>query len=84
LFLRLWVRPLHACFDVAVAGALTAVVGRRRRALLLLVPYALAFAGARGLRGRAPVLKVLLYLARDVVALGSLVAGSIRYRRVVL
>jgi len=84
LFLKTWVRPLHACFDLAVGGVLALLFGRRRLAVLMCTPYAVAFTCARGVGGRAPLIKVILHLARDVVASGSLLAGSIRYRRVVL
>jgi len=84
LFLGVWVNPLHACFDLALLGAVMAAFGRRRAAAVLTVPYVVAFARARGLRGRAPVLKAALYLVRDGVAFSSLVTGSVRNRTVVL
>lgn len=84
LFLRVWVRPLHACFDLAVGGLVALLFGRRRLAAVLAVPYAVAFVNARGLQGRAPVVKAALHAARDAVAFGTLVLGSIRHRRVVL
>jgi glycosyltransferase involved in cell wall biosynthesis len=84
LFLKAWVRPLHACFDVALGGVVAFALGRRRIGVLLCVPYVLAFARAHGVRGRAPCLKVLLHVARDTVASCSLLVGSLRYRRVVL
>jgi cellulose synthase/poly-beta-1,6-N-acetylglucosamine synthase-like glycosyltransferase len=84
LFLKTWVRPLHACFDLAVGGLVAMMLGRRRLAVLLCIPYAVAFARARSMRGRAPWMKVILHAARDGVASASLLAGSIRYRRVVL
>lgn len=84
LFLKLWVRPLHACFDLAVAGLVAMALGRRRLAGLLFLPYMVAFAHARGLKGRAPAIKVVLHATRDAVALAALVSGSIRHRRVVL
>jgi glycosyltransferase involved in cell wall biosynthesis len=84
LFLRTWVRPLHACFDLALGGVAAMLLGRRRLAIVLCAPYVVAFAHARGVGGRAPLAKVVLHATRDFVALGSLLAGSIRYRRVVL
>jgi len=84
LFLKIWVRPLHACFDLALGGVVAMLLGHRRLAVLLCTPYAAGFAGARGLRGRSPWMKVILHAARDIVAFVSLLAGSIRYRRVVL
>jgi glycosyltransferase involved in cell wall biosynthesis len=84
LFLGVWVRPLHACFDLALLGAAMAGLGRRRTGAALAVPYLVAFARSRGLRGRAPLAKAALYVVRDGVALCSLVAGSVRNRTVVL
>lgn len=84
LFLGLWVNPLHAAFDVALVGAVLLLFGRRRAGIALTIPYVVAFARTRGLRGRAPVVKAALYVLRDGVAFSSLVAGSIRSRSVVL
>jgi len=84
LFLNVWVRPLHAWFDLAVGGLAAMLLGRRRLGVLLVVPYAVSFARTRGVQGRAPLLKVALYVVRDAVALAALVSGSIRNRRVVL
>jgi glycosyltransferase involved in cell wall biosynthesis len=84
LFLKTWVRPLHACLDLALGGVVAWFLGRRRLALVLCAPYAVAFTYARGLGGRAPLAKVVLHAVRDLVASSSLLAGSIRYRRVVL
>jgi glycosyltransferase involved in cell wall biosynthesis len=84
LFLGVWVNPLHACFDLALVGLVFAAFGRRRVAAALTIPYLVAFARTRGLRGRAPVMKAALYLLRDGVAFSSLVSGSVRNRTVVL
>jgi glycosyltransferase involved in cell wall biosynthesis len=84
LFLGVWVRPLHACFDVAVLGLAAAALGRRRWGAVLLTPYLVSLACARGIRGRAPLMKMALYAARDTVACAALVSGSIRHRTVVL
>jgi glycosyltransferase involved in cell wall biosynthesis len=84
LFLKTWVRPLHACFDLALGGVVAMKFGHRRLALVLCIPYVVGFASTRGMGGRAPWMKVGLHAARDVVAFFSLLAGSIRYRRVVL
>jgi len=82
LFLRTWVRPLHLLFDLALLGL---VLARWRPVgLLLTAPYAVAFARTRGLRGRFPPAKLGAYLAADIVSFCSLVAGSIRYRSLVL
>ncbi len=84
LFLGIWVQPLHACFDLALIGAAIAAGGRRRMGATLAVPYLVAFARSRGLRGRAPVAKAALYVTRDAVAFCSLLVGSVRNRTVVL
>jgi GT2 family glycosyltransferase len=84
LFLGVWVSPLHACFDLALVSVLGAAATRRWRLALFAIPYVAVFARSRGLGGRAPAMKALLYLARDVVALGALVRGSVRHRSVVL
>jgi cellulose synthase/poly-beta-1,6-N-acetylglucosamine synthase-like glycosyltransferase len=82
LFLRVWVAPMHFWFDLAVAGAIGAFWNPL--ALLLILPYGIAFARNRGLKGRFPPAKVAAYLVWDVVALGSLVAASVRHGRLVL
>jgi GT2 family glycosyltransferase len=84
LFMGVWVRPLHAWFDLALAGVAALVLGRRRWAAPLLLPYLVGFGCTRGLRGRAPLFKIGLYAARDAVAFCALLAGSIRNRTVVL
>ncbi len=84
LFLRVWVRPLHACFDLALVGVGAFTIGRRRLGLILVLPYVAAFARSRGLRGHAPPVKAGLYLVRDGVVFCSLVGGSVRNRTVVL
>lgn len=82
LFLGIWVRPLHLWFQVALLGLLAS--RRRRAALVLTLPYVVSFGDQRGLAGRAPAAKVGLYVGRDLVALLSLLTGSVRYRSVVL
>lgn len=82
LFARLWVDWSHALFDGFVLGL--ALARWRRAALLLTVPYMVAFAMRRRLTGRWPWLKLAAHLAYDCVGCGALVAGSIRYRRPVL
>jgi glycosyltransferase involved in cell wall biosynthesis len=82
LFLGVWVRPLHLWFQMALAGCVGA--RRRRWALVLTLPYCLSFVRQRRLAGRAPAGKFALYVARDLVGLVSLLAGSARHRTVVL
>jgi glycosyltransferase involved in cell wall biosynthesis len=82
LFLGLWVHWTHALFDGFVLGI---VLARwRRSALLLTLPYVVAFAMRRRLTGRWPLLKPFAHFAHDCVAFGALIAGSIRFRRPVL
>ena len=78
----LWVRPMHLWFELAAAGALLAL--RWWPALLLAVPYLVAFARSRGLRGRFPPAKAAAYVARDAVTLAALLVGSVRHRALVL
>jgi cellulose synthase/poly-beta-1,6-N-acetylglucosamine synthase-like glycosyltransferase len=82
LFLRIWISPLHFWFDLAVAGVL--VAPWQPFALMLGAPYVVAFARTRSLRGRFPPAKLAAYLVWDAVALGSLVAASVRHRLLVL
>ncbi len=82
LFLGLWVHWSNALFDGFVVGV---VLARwRRAALLLTLPYVVAFAMRRRLTGRWPLLKPFAHFAHDCVGFGALVAGSIRFRRPVL
>jgi hypothetical protein len=82
LFLRVWISPLHFWFDLAVVGAV--VAAWKPMALLLGVPYAIAFVRSRGLRGKFPPAKLIAHIAWDAVAAGSLLIGSIRSRALVL
>lgn len=82
LFLRVWVTPLHFWLDLAVAGLVAAPW--QPLALLLGLPYVVAFARSRSLRGRFPPAKLAAYLAWDGVAFASMVGASLRHRRVVL
>lgn len=82
LLLGVWVHWTHVAFDAFVAGI---VLSRwRRAALLLTLPYLVAFAVRRRLTGRWPLLKAAAHFAYDCVAFSALVAGSIRHRRPVL
>ncbi|HVD01826.1 MAG TPA: glycosyltransferase family A protein [Candidatus Dormibacteraeota bacterium] len=82
LYLGFWVSPIHLYFDLALLGLLLAFLNPA--ALLLLVPYLVEFARTRSLRGRFPPAKALAHLAWDAVAFAALVAGSVRYRALVL
>ncbi|MBI5284211.1 MAG: glycosyltransferase family 2 protein [Chloroflexi bacterium] len=82
LFLGLWAHPWHALFETFVAGLILA--RWRRAALLLTLPYLVAFPMRRRLTGRWPLAKAIAHFAYDCVSLGALLAGSIRFRRPVL
>lgn len=82
LFLRVWVDPLHFWFDVALVGMV--IAPWKPISLLLAIPYAVIFAMKRGLRGKFPPAKLVAHITWDFVGFGSLVAGSIRYRSLVL
>jgi cellulose synthase/poly-beta-1,6-N-acetylglucosamine synthase-like glycosyltransferase len=82
LFLRVWVSPLHLWFDVAVLGVV--VAAWKPITIVLAIPYVIAFAQNRSLRGKFPPAKLVAYLAWDAVALYSLLVASIRNRRLVL
>ncbi|MDP1821497.1 MAG: glycosyltransferase family 2 protein [Acidimicrobiales bacterium] len=79
--------PASARFDLAVVGVAASVGLRARWPLLATLPWARRrWGNARHLaRSRRDAPAVLARLAwSDVVALGSMAAGSVRYRRVVL
>ncbi len=82
LVLRLWADPLLALFELGLVGI--ALARWRRWSLALTLPYLAAFARQRRPGGRWPLVKVLAYVAWDTVALGALLAGSIRHRSLVL
>ena len=82
LFLGVWVTPLHFWFDLAVVGL--AIAPWKPMTLLLSVPYMVAFARNRNLRGRFPPAKLAAYLAWDTVALLALLRASFRHRCLVL
>lgn len=82
LFLRVWVRPMHLLFELGLAGVALAVWSPA--ALVLVVPYAVAFARSRGLRGRFPPAKAAAHIARDLVSVIALAASSVRHRSLVL
>jgi glycosyltransferase involved in cell wall biosynthesis len=83
-FARLFLSRRTAAFDAAAAGAVIALVTRRRGPLLVAVPW-LAMIGRVALRWRcrAPVVAVA-EAAADAVGAASLVVGSVRARTPVL
>ncbi len=82
LFLGLWAHPWHILFETFVAGL---VLARwRRAALLLTLPYLVAFPMRRRLTGKWPLAKAVAHFAYDCVSFVALLAGSIRFRRPVL
>jgi len=82
LFLGVWIRPLHLAAEVALVGL--AAGWRRRPALALALPYLVAFVLVHNVRSPNLAEKALAYLARDLVGIASVVAGSARHRTVVL
>ncbi len=81
--LRLFLSPRTARFDLALAGVVAALLGRRLLPMLAAVPY------LRRDLGRPPwrrsVARVnAAYVAGDLVGLAALVRGSIAHRRVLL
>lgn len=82
LFLGLWVRPLDCFFDIAVIGGIAAFW--RWEALVLAIPYVIAFFRVRGVSGRFPPAKIAAYLAWDLTTLATLFVASVRNRALVL
>jgi GT2 family glycosyltransferase len=82
LLLGVWMRPLHLWFDLALVGALAALWWPP--ALLLVIPYVIAFLRSRSLRGRFPPAKAAAHVAWDAVSFATLVAFSLRHRAPVL
>jgi GT2 family glycosyltransferase len=82
LFLGIWAHPTHAIFQLFLLGL---VLGRVRPKLwLLTLPYLAMFPSQGRLVGRFPILRAAAHVARDAVATAALIAGSVRYRSVVL
>ena len=74
----------HAYLALALAGVLLAFL--HPLALLLAIPYILSRGSepTRSLKGPLRLLRVGVYLVRDVVSFSLLFAGSIRYRTALL
>jgi hypothetical protein len=74
----------QACFALGLAGV--ALSWRSPWALALWLPYAVLRASepTRSLRGPLRLVRVLAYGARDAVSFAVLLAGSIRYRSLLL
>jgi hypothetical protein len=82
LFLGVWVQPWDIAFQAFVAGLLLGT--KRREFLLLAAPYVVMFPMKRRPAGRWPALKALAHFSRDAISSAALVAGSIRFRSLVL
>lgn len=81
---RYFLTKRTAAFDLAAAGAVLAIAGRRPLALLAAAPYARWLARDASLRGpRAPGIAAVRAVA-DVVGAAALVSGSIRARSLLL
>ena len=82
LLLGLWTTPMSLWFELGLLG--TAAAPWQPLTLALWAPYIVQFARTRGLRGRFPPAKLAAHVAWDTVAFGSLIAGSVRHRALVL
>ncbi len=84
VFAGVFYDKIHALLLLALAGVGFALA--TPWALLLVLPYVLGRTSqsSRTLRGPIRLLRVLLYLPRDLVSLSILLAGSIRYRYLLL
>jgi hypothetical protein len=71
-FARFFLSRRTAAFDLALAGALVALLRRRPLPLLAAAPYLAALRRPRG--------ATLVDLAADALSFASLVRGSVRYR----
>lgn len=81
----LFLTSRSAAFDLAVVGAIVALVRRRPAPLLAAVPWIVATVPiTREHGGRHVVIRLVQLAVADAVAAASLVEGSIRHRRVVL
>jgi glycosyltransferase involved in cell wall biosynthesis len=83
-YLGIFLSRRTAKLDLALAGALAALVARRPWLLLLGLPYARATFQTRHWRRRWVLEQNLAHLAGDLVGFAALVKGSIRSRRAVL
>lgn len=84
---HLFLNRRSACFDLALLGLGTTLLSRRPAPLLATVPYLRTLrAGARRHAGPAPapVAVAGADAAADVVGLGAMLLGSVRYRSPVL
>lgn len=83
LFLKHWVSPVHAAFDLAAVG-LALGLAAHPAFLALVLPYVALFPHYHGLAGQWPPLKALLHLAWDVRSAGVLLTSSLRHGAVVM
>ena len=83
-FARYFFDKVQAWLVLALAGL--ALAALTPLALLLGLPYVISRASepSRTLRGPLRLVRVLIYLPRDLVSLSLLLAGSIRYRALLL
>jgi glycosyltransferase involved in cell wall biosynthesis len=83
-FARYFFDKIQAELVLALVGLALAVV--TRMAMVLALPYVITRVAqpSRTLRGPRRLLRVLFYLPRDLVSLGLLLAGSVRFRALLL
>lgn len=82
LLWSLWSRRINPPLELAVLGVVLTFWWPP--AVLLVIPYAIAFLRSRGLRGRFPPAKFAAHLVSDLVGLAALAYGSARQRSLVL
>ena len=83
-YARFFFDRIHAALSLAIAGA--ALAPLQPAALLLAMPYFVSRAREPSLTLRGPrrLLRPLLYLPRDLVSFGLLLAGSVRFGALLL
>jgi glycosyltransferase involved in cell wall biosynthesis len=81
---RLFLNRRSAALDLAVAGALAAVVLRSPLPVLAMAPYGRIVAGRARTFGRAAIGVAAADVAADLVGAAALVRGSVRYRSLLL
>lgn len=83
-FGRYFFDKVQACLTLAILG--TVIAARFPAVLVLALPYVFIRVSEPSgtLRGPLRLLRVLLYLPRDLVSMGLLLAGSVRYGALLL
>ncbi len=84
LYRRWFLARRTALFDLAVAGVVAALLGRRRWPLLALAPYGARHVHWRQGWRRSVARRNAVYLVADAVGFGALIRGSLAARRLLL